>query len=206
MPRFQSCRKGEANMQDGSVTEERSSRGQHVWCFSGREDGPDGRKIHRRIVLGTADDLKTIASARKAVVGLRREINLNDVRIRRESITLADLSKHFQKRELVRGNTRISYSTRRGYEGYLKKWIEPRWGEYRLLEIRAVEVESWLKSLNRAPGTRCKIRNVMSLLFNHGRRHDLCDRNPIQWVRQSAALATGRLGDHPSLEHKRGAL
>lgn len=26
----------------------------------------------------------------------------------------------------------------------------------------------------------------MSLLFNHGRRHDLCDRNPIQWVRQSA--------------------
>jgi integrase len=26
----------------------------------------------------------------------------------------------------------------------------------------------------------------MSVLFNHGRRHDLCDRNPIQWVRQSA--------------------
>jgi integrase len=67
-----------------------------------------------------------------------------------------------------------------------KKWIGPRWGEYSLPEIRAVEVESWLKSLNRAPGTRCKIRNVMSLLFNHGRRHDLCDRNPIQWVRQSA--------------------
>jgi integrase len=43
-----------------------------------------------------------------------------------------------------------------------------------------------LKSLNRAPGTRSKIRNVMSLLFNHGRRHELCDRNPIQWVRQSA--------------------
>jgi integrase len=26
----------------------------------------------------------------------------------------------------------------------------------------------------------------MSLLFNHGRRHDRCERNPIQWVRQSA--------------------
>jgi len=26
----------------------------------------------------------------------------------------------------------------------------------------------------------------MSLLFNHGRRHDLCERNPIQWVRQIA--------------------
>jgi len=177
-------------MQDGSVTVERRKRGPDVWCFRWREDGPEGRKIHRRIVLGTADDLKTIGSARKAVVGLRHEINLNDVRIRRESTTLADLSRHFQQRELVRGNTRIAYSTKRAYEGYLKKWIEPRWGQYRLLEIRAVEVESWLKSLNRAPGTRCKIRNVMSLLFNRGRRHDLCDRNPIEWVRQGAKRRT----------------
>jgi integrase len=177
-------------MQDGSVTVERRKRGPDVWCFRWREGGPDGRRIHRRIVLGTADDLKGIASARKAVVGLRREINVSDIRVRRESITLADLSSHFQQRELVRDNTRIAYSTRKAYEGYLKKWIEPRWGEYRLLEIRAVEVESWLKSLNRAPGTRCKIRNVMSQLFNHGRRHDLCDRNPIQWVRQGAKRRT----------------
>ena len=73
-------------MQDGSVTVERRKRGPDVWCFRWREDGPDGRKIHRRIVLGTADDLKTIASARKAVVGLRHEINLNDVRIVTRSI------------------------------------------------------------------------------------------------------------------------
>jgi hypothetical protein len=31
------------------------------------------------------------------VVGLRREINVNDVRVRRESITLADLSRHYQR-------------------------------------------------------------------------------------------------------------
>ena len=58
-------------MQDGSVTFERRKRGPDVWCFRWREGGPDGRRIHRRIVLGTADDLKGIASARKAVVGLR---------------------------------------------------------------------------------------------------------------------------------------
>ena len=177
-------------MQDGSVTVELRKRGPEVWCFRWREAGPDGKRIHRRIVLGTAEDLKSIASARKMVVGLRREINLNDVRVKRESITLADLSKHFQQREFGQGSLRIAYSTRKAYEGYLKRWIEPRWGNYQLLDIRAVEVESWLKSLNRAPGTRCKIRNVMSLLFNHGRRHDLCDRNPIEWVRQSAKRRT----------------
>ena len=177
-------------MQDGSVTVERRKRGPDVWCFRWREAGADGRRIHRRIVLGTAEELKNIASARKMVTGLRSEININDVRTRRESITLADLSRHFQQRELADRNPHITYSTKKAYAGYLEKWIEPRWGEYSLLEIRAVEVESWLKSLNRAPGTRCKIRNVMSLLFNHGRRHDLCDRNPIEWVRQSAKRRT----------------
>ncbi len=177
-------------MQDGSVTVERRKRGPDVWCFRWREAGADGRRIHRRIVLGTAEELKNIASARKIVTGLRSEININDIRIRRESITLADLSRHFQQRELADRNPRIAYSTKKAYAGYLEKWIEPRWGQYSLLEIRAVEVESWLKSLNRAPGTRCKIRNVMSLLFNHGRRHDLCDRNPIEWVRESAKRRT----------------
>ena len=177
---------GSKDMQDGSVSVERRKRGPDVWCFRWREAGPDGRRIHRRIVLGSAEDLKGIASARKMVVGLRQEINVNDIRIRRESITLADLSKHYQQRELAARNRRISYSTKKAYAGYLEKWIEPRWGKYTLKDIRAVEVELWLADLDRAPGTRCKIRNVMSLLFNHGRRHDLCDRNPIQWVRQSA--------------------
>ena len=173
-------------MQDGSVTVERRKRGPAVWCFRWREAGPDGRRIHRRIVLGTADELRGIASARKTVVGLRHEINVNDIRVRRESITVADLLRHYRQRELAHRNLRISYSTKRAYAGYLEKWIDPRWGEYRLLDVRAVEVESWLKSVNRAPGTRSKIRNMMSLLFNHGRRHELCDRNPIEWVRQSA--------------------
>lgn len=177
-------------MQDGSVTVERRKRGPDVWSFRWRETGCDGRRIHRRIVLGSAEDLKSLASARKMVVGLRCEINVNDVRIRKASITLADLSRHYQQRELVDRNPRISYSTRKTYAGYLRRWIEPRWGAYALSAIRSVEVELWLKNLNLAPGSRCKIRNVMSVLFNHGRRHDLCDRNPIEWVRQSAKRRT----------------
>jgi integrase len=165
---------------------ESRKRGPDVWSFRWREAGPDGRKVHRRIVIGSADDLKNLASARKMVVGLRREINVNDIRIRKEPITLDELSRHYHQRELIDGNHRISYSTKRIYAGYLKKWIEPRWGAYALSDIRSVEVELWLKNLDLAPGSRCKIRNVMSLLFNHGRRHDLCERNPIEWVRQSA--------------------
>jgi integrase len=101
------------------------------------------------------------------------------------SITVAQLADHFQQRELGCSNGRISYSTKKAYRGYLGKWIVPRWGDYILPNIKAVEVEVWLKHLQRAPGTCCKIRNVMSVLFNHARRYDLYDRNPIQWLRQS---------------------
>jgi integrase len=118
--------------------------------------------------------------------GLVRQINASDIRLAGTSMTLRQLADHFQQRELTDSNTRISFSTKRAYQGYLYKWIVPRWGDYPLSNIKAVEVELWLKHLERAPGTRCKIRNVMSVLFNHARRYDLFDRNPIQWVRQTA--------------------
>ena len=42
---------------------------------------------------------------------------------------------------------RKSYSTQVTYEGYLQKWILPRWRACRLTDVKAVEVEKWLKSL-----------------------------------------------------------
>ena len=132
-------------MQDGSVSVERRKLGPDVWCFRWREAGPDGRRIQRRIVLGTAEDLKSIGSARKMVVGLRREINVNDIRNRSRSITFADLSRHYQQRELGGRNPRTAYSTKRAYAGYWEKWIGPRWGCYALSDIRVAEVELWLK-------------------------------------------------------------
>ena len=94
-------------MQVGSVPIERRKHGPDVWSFRWREAGPAGRRVHRRIVLGSAEQLKSLASARKMVVGLRPEINVHDVRIRKESITLNDLSRHYQQREL---STAISAS------------------------------------------------------------------------------------------------
>ena len=40
-----------------------------------------------------------------------------------------------------------SYATQVTYDGYLRKWILPRWRSYHLTEVKAVEVEKWLKTL-----------------------------------------------------------
>jgi integrase len=54
------------------------------------------------------------------------------------------------------------------------------------VRVNAGEVELWLRSLPLAKSRCAKIRNLMSVLFNHGMRYEICNRNPIQLVRQSA--------------------
>jgi len=101
-------------------------------------------------------------------------------------MTVAELVEHYQQRELATDNTWKSYSTKRGYESYLKNWIVPHWGNYKLPEVKTIEVETWLRNLPLAKSSSAKIRNIFSVLFNHACRYDLFDRNPITLVRHSA--------------------
>src|SRR6266446_6760749 len=61
-----------------------------------------------------------------------------------------------------------------------------QWGTSALADINAGDVEVWLRSLALARSSCAKIRNIMSVVFNHGIRNGIVSRNPIQLVRQSA--------------------
>src|SRR5437879_2763775 len=157
-------------MQQGSVIREHRKLGPDVSCFRWWESGPNGNRVHRRIVLGTAEQMRDASSARQITVGLVQAINTTDIRLAGISMTLAQLADHFHQRELGRSNGRISYSTKKAYQGYLNKWIVPRWGDYLLPNIKAVEVELWLNHLERAAETRCKIRDRKSTRLNSSHR------------------------------------
>ena len=94
--------------------------------------------------------------------------------------------RHFQQRELRTDFAWRTFSTRNGYECNLRKWIVPRWSTHPTRTLKAGEVELWPRSLPLARASCAKIRNLMSMLFNHGVRHGICDTNPIQLVRQGA--------------------
>lgn len=173
-------------MQNGSLIRTPRRQGPEVWEYRWREPGPDGRRIHRRRVIGTVEQFSEVSAAFKATAGLRREINPRDLRLRPRLITVAQLVEHYRQRELTPDNEWKTHSTRVTYKGYLNKWIVPRWGKQTLAGVRTIEVEAWLRHLPLSRGSCAKIRNVMSVLFNHARRHDLFDRNPISLVRQSA--------------------
>jgi integrase len=102
---------------------------------------------------------------------------------------MAKALEHYSIHELADcGAEGKAYSTRNRKKQLLSRWILPHWGRVELRAIKTVAVEQWLKTLLTtkfgkpkplAGGTKEKIRDAMSSIFNHAIRWELTDRNPI---------------------------
>ena len=177
-------------MQHGSLIRSGRKRGLDVWQFRWADRGPYGKRIYRERVIGTVCQYPDQDSARQSVTVLLREINRHALQRCSLPMTVAEACDHFVQRELTKDNIWRSYSTKRAYEAYLTRWMIPHWGGVLLSEVRTTDVESWLRSLPLAKSSCAKIRNLLSVLFNHACRHELFDRNPIRLVRQGAKRRT----------------
>jgi integrase len=164
--------------QHGNIRREKRKHGPDVWILRFREYNPDGTSTRRKEIIGTVEEHRTKADAWKACEFLRSTIN-RETRVPR---SVAELVDHYTERELP---TKTPY-TQEVYQGYITKWITPKWGSYSLSDVRTVNVESWLGTLPLANGSRAKVRSIMSALFAHAVRWEFFDRNPITFVRQSA--------------------
>lgn len=138
------------------------------------------------------NEFKTESDAQKAVDALRLTINEQTPRQQLKEISFETLVQHYRQhempdifykktelpQEIAEDENRKSYATQDTYEGYLKKWILPRWKSYRLRDIKSVQVEQWLKTLRLAPGSRAKIRNIMSAVSQG--QHPQADKQLVQ--------------------------
>ncbi len=169
-----------------------------VWEFRWREVQIDGSTRRKNIVIGTLEDFPNKSAAQAAADAIRLEINRQTPQQLFKNLSVETLVNHYRQHELpdvffkgkpaasAAEEERKSYATQVTYDGYLRKWILPRWRSYRLTEVKAVEVEKWLKSVALARGSKAKIRNIMSALFSHAIRWEFAERNPITSVRQSS--------------------
>ena len=185
--------------QQGSLKLAERKKGK-VWEFRWREVQIDGSVRRKNIVIGALEEFPNESAAQTAVDALRLEINQQTPQQVIKSISLETLVNHYRQHELPdifnktkplpnpADEDRKSYATQVTYEGYLKKWILPRWGACRLTDVKAVEVEKWLKTLCfktgvlLARGSKAKIRNIMSALYSHAIRWEWADKNPILGV------------------------
>jgi integrase len=176
-----------------------------AWEYRWREVQIDGSVRRKNIVIGTLEEFPSESAAQASVDALRLEINQQTPQQLLKNITMETLVNHYRQHELPDVFTKTkpkpvateqeskSYATQVTYEGYLQKWILPRWRTHCLTAIKAVEVEKWLKMLcfpktgvPLARGSKAKIRNIMSALYSHAIRWEWTEKNPITSVRQSA--------------------
>jgi hypothetical protein len=132
-------------MQNGSIMRTERRLGSAVWEFRWREPGPDGKRKHRRMVIGSVDELPDEPAVRQRITARALEINRSDVRMECRPLTISELVNHYQQRELKPDTAWKTHSTKVTYQGYLNKWILPRW------------VELWLRSLPLARSSCAKI-------------------------------------------------
>ena len=132
-------------------------------------------------MIGTIEQYSDAAEVRQLAARIIAMPGSINSRPTQAAMTVADLCKHFQHRELAQNDAWRSHSTTRNYIFYLNKWIIPRWKNYQLAEVRTVEVEAWLRSLLLARSTCAKIRNLMSVVFNHACRHEFSTAILFPW-------------------------
>jgi hypothetical protein len=66
--------------------------------------GPNGIRRHRRIILGSTEQIEEEFATRKAIATLQIDINQNDIRMKNKPITVVDVYNHFRQRELSTRN------------------------------------------------------------------------------------------------------
>ena len=164
--------------QYGSLTKKNNRLSEDVWQFRFYETTPEGRRYRRSTTIGTVAQYPTKTHALRIIEPLRLRLNLHH-RFGRP-ISIGALIDHYVERELPERR----HSTQQSHSSTLKRWILPRWGDRPLEEVKPVAVEEWLRSLTLAPKTKVNLRSLFHLIYEHARRWELTDRNPIDLVRQ----------------------
>src|SRR5437899_2936971 len=175
-------------IQAGGINTDISASGKKIWVFRWRETKPDGRRAPRKRVIGTLEEFPTRQSAEDAARPFRSNLTDNDSAVITD-MTMEELVEHFREHELINGGDEgRAYSTRKRYQSVLEAWVSARWKNIPIAKIRTVAVEQWLRSIPRANGTKAKIRNTMSALYNHAIRWEFTQNNPIRGIVRGAGV------------------
>jgi len=178
-----------ARYRNGCLQKIARKDGVERWQFRWFSKGADGISRERKKTIGPVKDYpENSKKLQDLLAGLRLNIN-TDGPTELTSITMTEAVEHYKLHELADcGRDGKAYSTRSRKTQVLNRWVLPHWGKLELRAIKTVAVEQWLRTLVTdrsgettplARGTKEKIRDAMSSVFNHAIRWDFTDRNPI---------------------------
>jgi integrase len=164
--------------QTGSVRKVPRSQG-FAWEFRFYFTAPDGK---RKLKVQTFDSIKypTERDVRLAVQGQLAALNA-DTLGGKVNITFGMVIDRYLKEELPT----LRHSTQTTNKSLLELHIRPKWGEYRLPDISALEVKKWLDSLSFGSASKVRTRNAISRLLDLAMLWEYIPlhRNPMELVK-----------------------
>lgn len=123
----------------------------------------DGKKVRRKVFLGTVEQLPTNDDAKRTSEPYRMLANTENPRRDASIPALADLYIERVLRPCMRvplggiqdPSARMGYSCANNYRGQIKRWVIPRWKKYLVSDFERPEIceaaEDWFRSLRRSP-------------------------------------------------------
>src|SRR5437773_11749435 len=196
--------------QNGCLQKITRKDGVERWQFRWLTKGADGISRERKKTIGRVKEYpENSKKLQDLIAGLRLNIN-TDGPTELTCVNMSEAVEHYKIHELADyGRDGKAYSTRNRKTLVLNRWVLPHWGKVELRAIKTVAVEQWLKTLVTtkfgepkplAGGTREKIRDAMSSIFNHAIRWEFTDRNPIRGpVKGSGVRVSGKREQIPDI-------
>lgn len=151
-----------------------------------RVTNPEGRRVEHIEPIGLVQDFPKDDDAWREVDRLGLGVRINDAStpIR---VSFRFLAEHYLKADFGADAVRPkSVNTIPIIEHYVRDYLIKRFGKSIADDIKPLDIQRWLKSLNDADElawtTISKIRGIMLRIYKIGIRHELVAKNPVEHV------------------------
>jgi integrase len=168
--------------QRGSLRVVKRKRGD-TWVLRYRVTGSDDRRVENTIPVGLVRDFPKEKDAWREVYKLGLLVRINDSPLPGR-IRFNALAEHYLKLDF--GVDAVRPKTERtilNTQQIVRAYLVPRWGTEIADEIKPIEIQRWLKSLNTekklAWTTISKFRGTMLRIYKTGLLHELVTKNPV---------------------------
>jgi integrase len=171
--------------QRGSLKKVRRKEGE-TWVLRYRVTNAEGERVEHNAPIGLVRDFPKDDDAWREVDRLGLGVRINDTSSS-VRVSFGSLAEHYLKADFGADAIRPkSVNTIPIVEHYVRDYLIKRFGEDIADDIRPLDIQRWLKSLNEADGlawtTISKIRGIMLRIYKIGLRHERVTKNPVEHV------------------------
>jgi integrase len=171
--------------QRGSLKKVRRKEGE-TWVLRYRVTSADGRRVEHIATIGLVREFPKDKDAWREVDRLGLGVRINDTPAHGRA-SFHSLAEHYLKADFGVDAVRPkSANTIPIVEHYVRDYLIKRFGHQIAEDIKPLEIQKWLKSLNETGGlawtTIAKMRGLMHRIYKVGILHEHVAKNPVTHV------------------------